>query len=391
MPIFKCATIAVLLGACAAQPPSVYWKNSRVSSGEAVALAGSFGPAPTVGVCDSPACASPAPITPLEASDGSVIFDYPPQCANGPGCVFRVCNAGACTLVADPNAPELWFALAYPPLPGTTFQPGPVSPDGLGSVLVNAAAAAAGGAAGPSVLRVFGRGLAYAAAGGGGGTGSGGPLQCVPASGRAAAPGTVLRLSPGGPAIVASNATCYEASFDLTGLQLDAASYPNATLETQVGAVALPILVASPPPAQPLTVIDVDADAGGNVTVALALANATAGYKVVALGGRTYQLVEPLVVPNGTVVAGATDGSSILSFSLPYAGGAVSVVTGNSDWGLEGFTILLNTAPAMSPAVHMLPGGTNFTARRMNVTMTQVNVSNAFRWVRTYAGGLVQP
>lgn len=178
----------------------------------------------------------------------------------------------------------------------------------------------------------------------------------------------------------AVNATCYEAAFDLTSILASTGSY-NATLSTQFGSVPLSIVVAPLPAPGAVTVINVDGEAGGNITQALALAAAAPGSAIVILGAHAYEVSATITVPNATVLVGAPNGASSLMFSLPGNGSAASTgaISGGSHWGVQGFTVTILTAPPGTPAIAMAPGTTNFTAQRMNITMVQYNVSNAFR------------
>jgi hypothetical protein len=104
------------------------------------------------------------------------------------------------------------------------------------------------------------------------------------------------------------------------------------------------------------------------------------GDKRVVLAAHAYPLTAPLTVPNHTVITGAAATSSSLVFSLPSTGASTPAVSGSgSHWGLRYLSLVLLSAAAKTPAVAMLPGTTNFSAVGVNVTMQQLNVSNAFR------------
>ena len=355
----------VLLLVAAASPaflaeaqPTVYWRASPVSAGQATLYAGAFGPTPSVRLCTSPSgCSSWDPIDLLDGWNASVKFALP-NC-DGP-CRFQFCaDSETCTDVGDPNAPDIWFAMAHPPLQGSTFSP---STTGSPTVLVNAPHP-------NSTLRIAGRSLAFQP------TGPGGSLQCVFAGSRQGVSSTVLVLNSSLAPIAADNATCYEASFDLSSALAasGALAFPDAVVQTPFGSFPLPITVAPTAPPAPLTVINVDSQAGGNVSAALAQAAAVPGYKLVMLGAHSYALTAPIAVPASTVLAGL--GSvSVLSFSIPSGGPAPhAAVSGEgSNWGLRDLSITLIDAPAKTPAVWMPPLTSNFSAQRLNVTMQQV-------------------
>lgn len=367
-------------------PPSIYWRSSPVPAGATAFFAGSFGnvSAPSAFLCaDGTACSAPQPLDLSLAYDGSVAFPYPPVCArvaSAAACAFRLCDgAGTCATTADPNSPDLWFALAHPAgLPGTTWSPAAVSPAGVpaGAVLVHA------GDGGDSVLRLFGRSLAWAAASppppGGGG------WECVPATARGANSDTVLVLAPGAAPLPAMSATCYESAFNLSAALPPGAAgsaFPLAQLRTPFGAIAVPLVVAAArPPAPALAVIDVDAAAGGDVAAALATAAATPGDKLVRLGPHAYALTSPLTVPNRTALAGAGAASSLVfSFNASAPSHSVkgAIVGAGDAWALLDFELVVASAPAGTPAVWMQPATQNFTARRLAISLTSANVSNA--------------
>lgn len=390
------AAVSVVAGS--GLSPAIYWHVSPVGASSTALFAGAFASPnasapPTAFLCPSGAasCASSGAALPLLLGwEGSVAFTYPPACASASSagaCAFQFCSGAdpsACTTVPDPNAPDVWWAVAHPPLPGTVFVPGPT---GDGSVLVNdgAGALVSGGAGGGgSLLRLFGRALAFA---------GGGALECIPATGRTPSASSTLRLSAQAPPLPALVATCYELTFNLSaapaqgGLAPGVGAYPDATLTTPFGSFALPLVVAATTPPSsggtgPVT-IDVDGDAGGNVSAALALAAAAGpGGAIVVLGAHAYALSQPLSMPNGTALVGAGAAASVLVFSFPpegqVPGSAAISGAGSSDWGLFDLGVLILSAPAGTAAVHMAPGTANMTALRVNVTMAQTNVSNAF-------------
>lgn len=257
MRLLSFASLVAPLVVAQSLAPEVYWRASPVAINETTLFAGSFGATPSVFVCgtSSENCTAWDPVPVLDAWDQGIKFSMPACPATG--CRFQICSEpGTCIAVADPNSPDIWFAMAHPPLPGTTFSPMPTG----GSILVNAP-----GAPARSVLRVFGRSLAFT-------PGSAGALQCVPATQRQDASATVLTLSASGPFVPASNATCFEASFDLEAVLGTAGGgpFPDAVVTTPYGKFSVPLVVAPAPPSSGLTVIEVDTDAGGNVSAALA-------------------------------------------------------------------------------------------------------------------------
>lgn len=239
-----------------AQPPEVYWHASPVAANESTLFAGSFGETPSVRLCaeSSVDCSSWIPVELLDGWDHGVKFAMP-RCPGG--CHFQFCTseAGPCVDVADPNTPDVWFAMAYPPLLGTTFSPVPTG----GSILVNGP-----GAASHSLLRVFGRAIAFTG-------GPGDALTCIPATERQGVLSSTLTLNAATPPIATTKATCFEATFDIEAALVVAGAgpFPDAVLTTPMGVFALPLMVAPAPAPSPFTVIDVDADSGGNVSAAL--------------------------------------------------------------------------------------------------------------------------
>ena len=381
MRLLSLASLVAPLVVAQSLAPVVYWRASPVTVNDSTLFAGSFGTSPSVFVCGTPSgnCTEWNPVPVLDAWEQGIKFSMPVCPATG--CRFQICSEpGNCIAVADPNSPDIWFAMAHPPLPGTTFSPLPTG----GSVLVNAP-----GAAARSVLRVFGRSLAFT-------PGSFGAPQCVPATQRQDASATVLTLSASGPSIPASNATCFEATFDLE-TALGAAGggpFPDAVVATPFGTFPVPLVIAPARPSSALTTIDVDADAGGNVSAALAQvcnvcnalpyhcealsfsllqAAAILGDKRVVLGAHAYALSTPLVVPNRTMLAGAAADASALVFTLAGTAAPDAVITGaGSDWGLRSLSIVLLEAPAKTPAVRMHAATSNFSALGVNITMLQV-------------------
>jgi hypothetical protein len=358
-PVLRSAAIICLtatvtgVAALADIAPAVYWRASPVAPGQATLFAGAFGPAPSVRLCSgSVGCTSWSPVPLLDGWNYSVKFEMPT--CDGP-CRFQFCAAptGPCSDVADPNVPDVWFTMPSPPLLGTTFSP---SLTGASSVVVN------GPEVERSLLRVAGRALAFV------------DNQCVFAGARQTVPSTLLVLNAS-ISIAADNATCFEATFDLSAALLGAdSSFPGAALVTPYGSFPLPITVAPAVPPAPVSVIDVDAQAGGNVSAALAQAAQLPGFKIVLLGPGTYAQNAPLIVPNNTVLAGQGSGTSVLTFELPSSGPTPSAtLSGAGDnWGLRDFSLSLLDAPAKTPAVWMPPETTNFTALRVNITLLQV-------------------
>ena len=360
--------LALLAGAAAAAaaqlPPTIYWAASPVAPSRTALFAGSFGTnsSPSAYLCaDGPACAAPALLPPLLAYERSLAFAYPAACAGAPTpCAFLLCaspSLAECSPVADPNAPNPWWALAHPPLAGATFFPGAT---GDGSTEVHAQ----GSGSGSSLLHVYGRALAFAQGPGG---------ACLHASSPAPAPGTQLQLVPGGALLPALRATCYDVIFNLSAspdLPSASGALLGARLLTPYGAAPLPLRVAAPPPPAPTLVLDVEAQVGGSVGAALAAAAAAtadgSAYATVLLGARAYALTQELVLPNRTALVGSGGSSaSVLSFDLsaspsPARTPALDV---GSHAALRNLGIAVTAARAYTAAVRVA-GGVNFTARR---------------------------
>ena len=366
-----------LLCAAHASPPSLYWASAPRASTGTVLWAGSFSPRPTVSVCeDGPACASPSLLSPLLAHNLSIAVPYPPQCFNSPGgpCAFSLCSApGDCTLVADPHAPDVWWGMAFPPLPGASFYPGAAG--NTTGVPVHAA-----GGRGASLLRVFGRNLAF----------SGG--SCVPSDGaRSSAGGAWLLLTPGSAPLPPLHASCYEATYNLSDSPEFAAApaatpFPKATIVTAFGSAPMQLQTLPPSPAAHFTLLRVDdPQFSGSVSAALLAAAGLEGDKVVLLGARSYACAE-LAVPERTALIGGGADVSGLVFDLAGSQAPVRTPAINglgSHWALKGFSLTLSSARAYTPAVLVGKGFTNFTAEGLRISLQQNNVSNAF----SIAGG----
>ena len=412
LPALLLLLLLLARAARATMAPAIYWHTSPAAAGATALFAGAFGAddaaaPPTAFLCaDGAACGQPQPLAASLAHERSVAFAYPRACAEdaaahgnasgvargsggGGGCAFKLCasggDTGACTVVGDPNAPDLWWAGQWPPTeaPGTTLAPGAVSPRGDGATLVRRGTR--------TVLRVFGRALAFAPS-----AADPAVSECVAAGVRnAPAPATVLALGGGAAPVAAFAATCFEAYFDLTAALLSAPSaseFPDAAVSNAFGAAPLPLAVLPVrAPAAPLAVFDVDAAFGGNLSTALAAAaGAPAGDKLVVLGPRTYALTAPVSVPPNTTLAGAGSAgasASVLTFALPTSPGgsgpAVPAVSGSDDWGLRDLAIVVTSAPPGCPGVSHEAGGRNFTALRVAVSLVQANVSNGFRLLGT--------
>lgn len=363
--------------------PSVYWRTSPVSSNHTVQFAGAgFGSTPHAFVClDGPLCQTPQELPLATPSwETSLFFIYPPACALAqPVCSFALCSEAtvtpsSCAIVPDPNSPEVIFATRGSPLGGG----GAVyTPARIGNLSL------APGSDGTTVLRLFGRALAFSSP-------RGSPLECTPGGQRGPSSTTVLVLQNGTPSIPAVNSTCYEAAFDLTAALASAGSgpFPDARVETPFGAFPVPFSLAAPPSPSPPpspTVIDVDRDAGGNVTAALLLAagaHCEGGGCIVRLGPHAYPQTTPLSVPNDTLVEGAGAGVSSLTFALPIApqaGDPLAAMMGGWRWGLQDLTVAITSAPPKTAGVWMPPGTASFLFRRAAVALSQANVSNALR------------
>lgn len=183
------------------------------------------------------------------------------------------------------------------------------------------------------ILRVFGRGLAWSSADV---CTSGATTPLAPA------PTTILNIRSAGsdhdtPEMqrytnVASSiaASCYEASFVLPG---DLAAVTHTfTLATPWG-VSTPFVVSirERPSTAPPIVIDVAKDYNGDIVKALAAAERMIppppGGITVRLAADSYNLTQPLVIPNFTAVVGVRaattasneGGMSVLSFALPQS------------------------------------------------------------------------
>lgn len=374
----RAALLSTLAALAASAAPAVYWRTSPVSANQTVLVAGAgFGATPSAYAClDGPACLSLQQLPLAAASwESSLFFPYPAQCALArPPCALALCSAAqrppspACTVTVDPNAPEVIFAARGSPLGGG----GAVyTPARAGNLTLAPASD------GSTVLRLFGRALAFAA-------GAGGALECVPAGQRGPAPTTLLLLHPGAPPVPAATATCYEAAFDLT-LALSAAGggpFPLAAVQTPFGAFPVALALAPAPPSPPPApaVIDVDRDAGGSVAAALlaAAAHSASGGARVRLGPRDYPQSAALTVPNDTVIEGAGAGASSLTFAL-QAPAPVAALTGGWRWGLQDLAVAVTAAPPRTAAVWMQPGTGNFSLLRAAIALSQVNVSNALR------------
>jgi hypothetical protein len=363
--------------------PSIYWQASPVSAGDTSLFAGAFGNVtiPTVALCNNADCTTSTPVEASLAHERSVGFSYPSSCAavGSGGCYFQFCSGDQCVITPDPNAPNVWWASAWPPTqaPGTTFSPGPISPRGDGVTLVRRGD--------HTLLRVFGRSLAFQPS-----LSNPTSLECVSPDIRMPNSGTLLDLGVQGvDPVSAYSANCYEASFDLTEALAQASSlseFPSATFTSPFGHTPLP-LAALPArvPAAPLSFFDVEASFNGNVSAALeAAATAVPGDKVVLLGSRTYSFTSSITVPTNTTLVGRGADLSILSFALqPSTSEVPPCVTGSSSWGLQDLSVHVTEAPAGCPAVSHEAGFSNFTAFRVSVVLTQNNVSNAFRLLGT--------
>ena len=360
--------------------PAIYWRASPVSVGETSLFAGAFGniSAPTVASCSDSVCTQPVPLIAELAHERSVAFSYPSSCASvgSGGCFFQFCSGNEeCIIASDPNSPEIWWASSWPPTqaPGTTFSPGASSPRGDGVTLVRRGE--------HTLLRVFGRALAFRPS-----LSNPSSLECVPINVLLPTSDTLIDLGvPGIAPISAYSANCHEASFDLTEAlsQTSSMEFPSAMFVASFGRVPLPLAtLPERMPAAPLSVFDVEASFNGNVSAALAAAaSAPSGDKLVVLGSRTYALTSSITVPANTTLAGKGADLSTLTFSLQTSTSNVPpcVSGSSSSWGLQDFTLIVTSAPPGCPAISQEAGSTNFTALRVNVLLTQNNVSNAFR------------
>ena len=129
----------LLLSFASALPPSVYWHTSPVSANATVQFAGAgFGATPAAYAClDGLSCNTRQVLPIANASwESSVFFTYPGVCAHAApaACAFALCGTGGggggfstenCTIVSDPNAPEIIFASRGSPLGcgGALFTP----------------------------------------------------------------------------------------------------------------------------------------------------------------------------------------------------------------------------------------------------------------------------
>ena len=156
------------------------------------------------------------------------------------------------------------------------------------------------------------------------------------------------------------------------------------------------LTIYPPPPAPtplPPLVIDVDEDCGGDVAEALAkAANSSSWHAIVQLGPHVYTITRQLTVPNRTSVLGAPGGSSLLAYVLPlppvtppHPKLLPAALTVGSGVTLRDFSLSIDARTPMQSGrapyigVWLPPNEARLVARRINVTLSYTNVSNALR------------
>lgn len=347
--------------------PVVYWVSSPVLDGESALLAGAGLTDARVRLCDTAdACLAAGGGEPVDATawEHSVRFSVGVgQCTKSP-CWARLCtaNTSACAAPVPLNAPDVWW-YATPT---------------------------------PKSLRVFGRSLGWSGEG-----------NCLNATTPLPTPSTRLVLSPGGPSVGATSATCFEATFPLH--TLPPGVYPSAAVHTLLGnSSAMLVNIARPAPPSFPDLFDVDKSFNGSVLAALAAARASNLAKpeasaVVTLGTSrpVYQLDQPIEIPNRVTLVGASpDVSLIFNLSVPLLNCNLAntscqwcqdcksfpgaVWSAGSDWGLHNMTVLALAAPApvyhnAAPIVWSHANSTRFTITGVTIRLAQVNMSNALR------------
>lgn len=355
------ATVALSAAFGSGAQPSVYWQSLPTLSNETLLVAGAGLEGAHAFLCRDSSCSDSTalPTTSWKQSVQAVLPTVSPPS------FIKIEVPSGDSIVTALNAPEVWWTTredaASEPL-----TPRVAAPTRDASVVAG------------QRLRVYGRALGWVD-----------ETTCTPASAPSAVPATELTLA-GVRAASSVSATCYDASFDTTSLPLGT---HTAAVKTQWGAsrnFSLTILAPRAPPPSP-TVIDVDQDAKGDVKAALAAAAALEGKPcIVRLGPHAYNVTEQLVVPNKTTVVGAI-GASVLAFTLPLPPegptvpslpAAVQVGSGVSLLNLS-ITIDKTTPTSFGHppyvGVWMPRGAVQFVARGINVTLSYINVSNAFR------------
>jgi hypothetical protein len=389
--ILAVAAVAPLIGALsgASVPPSVYWVSTPAIAGDTVIVAGAGLAGATVSLAGSgPGCsaAAHAASTSTTVWEQSVKALLPVGC--GPPCNVTIGTATGSRVVVV-NAPEVeWVANE-----GVVFQ----------------------GAA--TVVRVFGRGLAWeAAANAADADAASSGWRCASGRSRNRTPSTSLVFrapqyqppphganssdhepAPAASAafvLGASSATCYEASFALpAGLALEL-GFHSAELVTPWGSAAVPLHVVPAAPQLVVRHFEVDRDFGGDVHAALlGAAKATASGReaaaVVQLGARLYTLSRTIELPNRTVLSGMSASTTTLLFELAGPrrqdfshdwNQSAAVAAAGADSAVRDLSLVLRSPPFFpTAAIWMLPSATNFSATRLVLTLEGTNVSNAVR------------
>ena len=194
----------------------MYWNTIPTHGNEVLLIAGAnLSTITTVKLCRDASCQQVLSTLPADAWNESVKAILPATLV--PPVVVVLCSDDGCMTPFPLNTPDVWWVYD-----GT-------QPTGRMGIT--------GG-----LLRIYGRGLGWD-----------NRFHCLPSSARQTANGTTLQL--GAHTLVGLNATCYEASFDLTGVA--AGTYTQALLTTPWGRNTTTIVVAAAPTPN-TTIIDVD-------------------------------------------------------------------------------------------------------------------------------------
>jgi hypothetical protein len=208
--------VGLSLAISAVNSQQMYWNTIPTHGNEVLLVAGAnLSTITTVKLCSSANCSRVISTLQADAWNESVKVIVPIPLI--PPIFTVLCSNDSCMAPFSLNAPDIWWVY-------DGSQP-------TGSMGIT------GG-----LLRIYGRGIAWDAG-----------LRCISSSQRQAASSTTLQL--GTHTLVAINATCYEASFDLTGVA--AGTYDQSILNTPWGSNTTSIVVA-PVPSPSITLIDVD-------------------------------------------------------------------------------------------------------------------------------------
>lgn len=375
--------------------PAIYWVSTPTLPNETVVIAGAGLQNATVKLTDGsgrPYKSQPA----FSTWERSVKFVLPLDCVPAQCNVELALQDGGTTTTVAVNRPDpWWWTGASAPVHGQW---------GLDTKPRSG-----------QWLRVFGRGLAWDTRG------------CVPADKVDRSGQSKLTLRSSSPAVStssitlsATNATCFEAWFELKGVSAGnwTASIDTLWGETPLGGGGVGISISPALPTLPAHVYDVDADFGGSITGALHAAAAGPAPRTIRLNPRTYTLNTTIVVPHHTSVQGVA-GLTSLEFVLPatamkvctapsqacsksinnytsFSPGMVvkcgyqhtdgvtfefctPCVTAGSDSQLNSLSMVIRSAPAGTSGVWLPPGSSGFRMQSVNMTMLQANVSNAVR------------